>query len=87
MNPGDVMLRKINQTQEILPDHVRFLAGSNPQRQKVGWWGLGEGDGRLLFNGDRVSVWQDTFFLSFCHFFGPLPQHMEVPRLGVESEL
>ena len=26
-------------------------------------------------------------FLSFCYFFGPLPQHMEVPRLGVESEL
>ena len=27
------------------------------------------------------------FFLSFCHFLGPLPRHMEVPRLGVESEL
>ena len=27
------------------------------------------------------------FFLSFCYFFGPLPRHMEVPRLGVESEL
>ena len=27
------------------------------------------------------------FFLSFCHFFGLLPQHMEVPRLRVESEL
>ena len=27
-------------------------------------------------------------FLSFfCYFFGPLPQHMEVPRLGVQSEL
>ena len=25
--------------------------------------------------------------LSFCYFFGPLPRHMEVPRLGVESEL
>ena len=23
------------------------------------------------------------FFLSFCYFFGPLPRHMEVPRLGV----
>ena len=22
-------------------------------------------------------------FLSFCYFFGPLLQHMEVPRLGV----
>ena len=27
------------------------------------------------------------FFSSFCLFWGPLPQHMEVPRLGVESEL
>jgi len=27
------------------------------------------------------------FFFSFCYFFGPLPRHMEVPRLGVESEL
>ena len=27
------------------------------------------------------------FFLSFCYFFGLLPGHMEVPRLGVESEL
>ena len=26
------------------------------------------------------------FFLSFCYFFGPLPRHMEVPSLGVESE-
>ena len=23
------------------------------------------------------------FFLSFCYFFGPLLQHMELPRLGV----
>jgi len=28
-----------------------------------------------------------VFFLSFCYFFGPLLRHMEVPRLGVESEL
>ena len=27
------------------------------------------------------------FFLSFFVFLGPHPQHMEVPRLGVESEL
>ena len=27
------------------------------------------------------------FFSSFCYFFGLLPQHMEVPRLGVELEL
>ena len=27
------------------------------------------------------------FFLVFLPFLGPFPQHMEVPRLGVESEL
>ena len=27
-----------------------------------------------------------TYFLSFV-FLGPLPQHTEVPRLGVELEL
>ena len=27
------------------------------------------------------------FFLSFCYFFGPLPWHIEVPRLEVQWEL
>ena len=27
------------------------------------------------------------FFLSFFVFLGPHPQHMEVPRLGIQSEL
>ena len=27
------------------------------------------------------------FFFVFLLFLGPLPRHMEVPRLGVESEL
>ena len=27
------------------------------------------------------------FFVFFLLFLGPLPRHMEVPRLGVESEL
>ena len=27
------------------------------------------------------------FFCIFAIFFGPLPQHMEVPRLGVKLEL
>ena len=27
------------------------------------------------------------YFLSFLPFLGPMPQHMEVPRLGVELEL
>ena len=28
----------------------------------------------------------DSFFLSFCHFLGCSPRHMEVPRLGVALE-
>ena len=41
------------------------------------------------YQGELVSrFWFFVFgFLSFCHFFGLLPRHMEVPRLGVESEL
>jgi len=27
------------------------------------------------------------FFFVFLPFLGPLPRHMEIPRLGVESEL
>ena len=30
---------------------------------------------------------QHTYFFAFLPFPGPLPRHMEVPRLGVESEL
>ena len=41
---------------------------------------------RLLYPA-RLSFRFFFFFLSFCYFFGPLPRHMEGPRLGVESEL
>ena len=38
-----------------------------------------------------LNLYQNIYclfiYLFFCYFFGPLPQHMEVPRLGVESEL
>ena len=33
------------------------------------------------------SVAVGCFFLVFLPFLGPLPRHMEVPRLGVQSEL
>ena len=37
-------------------------------------------------------TWTLIFFFNFIFFvfllfLGPLPQHMEIPRLGVESEL
>ena len=34
-----------------------------------------------------VSHTASFFFFFFWSFLGPHPQHMEVPRLGVESEL
>ena len=36
-----------------------------------------------------VGYEQEAFFFFFCFFsfLGPHPQHTEVPRLGVESEL
>ena len=34
---------------------------------------------------NAVSVNYFLFFLSFLLFVGPLPQHMEVRKLGVES--
>ena len=56
---------------------------------------------KLSFNGDRVckvNVLNSTelytlficlfiYFSVFLLFIGPLPQHMEIPRLGVQSEL
>ena len=44
---------------------MRCLERSNPQRQEVdgGGQGLGGGmKGKLVFNGDRVSVWDDGKF-------------------------
>ena len=45
----------------------------------------------LTLKGEAISRWAvlATFFclfLCFLSFLGPLPQHMEVPRLGVELE-
>ena len=34
---------------------------------------------------DKISIY--FFFFVFLPFLGPLPQHMEVPKLEVESEL
>jgi len=35
----------------------------------------------------KISIYIYIFFLVFLLFLGLLPWHMEVPRLGVESEL
>ena len=58
------------------------------EREMVGYWGQEE---QWVAKNDK-QVGSDTtmavyppifFFLSFCYFFGPLLQHMEVHRLGV----
>ena len=47
----------------------------------------------LAYHFFTFSSVSDYFFLSFLLllllllFLGPLPRHMEIPRLGVESEL
>ena len=42
--------------------------------------------GTYLQNRNRL-IYFFFFFLVFLLFLGPLPRHMEVPRLGVQSEL
>ena len=39
----------------------------------------------LLYNGMQLNFY--FIFLSFLPFLGTLPRHVEVPRLGVKSEL
>ena len=52
--------------------------------------------GDLNTDEDRIMVTENNtwvtfffffFFCLFAFFLGPLPPHMEVPRLGVKSEL
>ena len=48
--------------------------------------------GRILFVGSFVLTYFFVcvgvcFFFVFLPFLGPLPEHMEVPRLGVQTEL
>jgi len=43
--------------------------------------------GGLSWTRRVVSNFFFFFFFFFCYFFGLLLRHMEVPRLGVESEL
>ena len=44
----------------------------------------------VAYGSSRARVYTTAHhmgFFVFLLFLGPLPQHMEVPRLGVESEL
>ena len=51
---------------------------------------LGRGVKRILLTSSRQRsgmLLNIFFFFVFLRFLGPLPHHMEVPRLGIESEL
>jgi len=62
MNLEDIKLSEISQLQKdkyyMIPLIMRSLGLSYSWRQKVegGHWGLREGVGELVFNGDRVSI-------------------------------
>lgn len=44
--------------------YTKYLEWSNPQRQEVEWWLPGPGRREeLLFNGYRVSIWEDEKLL------------------------
>ena len=60
--------------------HVRILFRKNNSKLRRN--GVSKGEASFIF----ISFFF-FFFLSFLLFLGLLPRHMEVPRLGVESEL
>ena len=42
----------------------------------------------IYSKGKKNHLWSDfIFYFLFLSFLGPHPQHMEIPRLGVQSEL
>ena len=49
------------------------------------WLNPQGGDSLLL--GEYVGLWVAFLFLSFFFFQGLHPEHVEVPRLGIELEL
>lgn len=60
MNPEDITLSERSQTQKDDSTYVRSPEGSDSYRQKEdgGTQGLGKGNGKLVFNGVRGSLWK-----------------------------
>ena len=63
-NLEDILLSEIRQSPKDGDCTILLIRGpqrSHIHRDKVGWWswGLGEGDGELVFNGDRISILQN----------------------------
>ena len=63
MNPEDLMLSEISQTRKDKYSMIPLIGGPRGVRPtEIGsrWWGPGAGGGGGgVFNGDRVSVWED----------------------------
>ena len=73
MNLDIIILSEVSQTKmNIMWYHLHVESNKNDTNE-------------LIYTTETDS--QFFFFLVFLPFLGPLPQHMEIPRLGVESEL
>ena len=79
-----------------IDDYFSELSVPLPVRRltcSAGWAGVGRkgypGAPRsfLVLDVGFVLFYYKFFFFVFLLFLGLLPQHMEIPRLGVESEL
>ena len=61
--------------------------GKSENQQHEGWE-MGQGRGWLSLGQSQIMSYIKGFVLfCFLAFLGPYPWHMEVPRLGVQSEL
>ena len=86
-NTGDTVSKR--KTSAVWPDHsVVFKMFVQKRTMNLYVTCIGEGKNRpcVLAWGHAVQP-QLTFFFFFFFFLGPYLPHMEVPRLGVESEL
>ena len=77
--------------------HVwRHQDQSGDKRREGGMWAGAFAVGSMRKARQNLYLYCNSFIenlvlvcvcVSFCYFFGLLPRHMEVPRLGVELEL
>ena len=68
-----------------------YIFFNNVNLGSILWFGYCNLTSNLLFDIEVVYnfvfIFLFLFFFGFLLFLGPLPRHVEVPRLGVKSEL